>query len=261
MKLDRVTITGADSAVKAIDLIAFSRDFPFVEWGILFSKQRTGTPRYPDFDWVHKLVQASGVVPMKLSAHLCGRYARQVVVEGENPWEKDLGTASAAPFRRVQLNVSNMGRKPTQRVLELMTRRFGYDQLIIQAKPERLEIWRAVSGREGLWPGILFDSSGGRGKTPDAWPAAVPNAYCGYAGGLGSDNLASQLHLIERAAGVARVWVDMESGVRDDQDAFDLGKVRRALEQAAPWVETAQLTNLAKGEYRHDKIRSGSSGN
>jgi len=243
MKLDRVTITGADSAVKAIDLIALSRDFPFVEWGILFSEQRTGSPRYPDWGWVHKLVQASGGASMKLSAHLCGRYARQVVVEGENPWEKDLGATSAAPFRRDQLNVSNMDTKPTKRVLACMTRRFGYDQLIIQANPERLEIWRAIAGREGLWPGILFDSSGGRGKTPDAWPAPVPNAYCGYAGGLGPHNLDSQLQLVERAAGGARVWVDMESGVRDDRDAFDLWKVRQALEQAAPWVEAAAATH------------------
>lgn len=243
MKLDRVTITGADSAVKAVDLVALSRDFPFVEWGILFSVQRTGSPRYPDWGWVHKLVKASGVASMKLSAHLCGRYARQVVVEGKNPWEKDLGAASAAPFRRVQLNVSNMDTEPTKRVLECMTRRFGYDQLIIQAKPERLEIWQAISGREGLRPGLLFDSSGGRGKTPQKWPAAVPNAYCGYAGGLGPHNLDSQLQLIERAAGRARVWVDMESGVRDDQDAFDLGKVRRALEQATPWVEAAGATH------------------
>lgn len=240
MRLDRVTITGADSAVKLVELAALSRDFPFVEWGVLFSEQRTGSPRYPDWGWVHRL--AGLPVALRLSAHLCGRYARQVVLEGDSPWHRDAGVGLA--FDRVQLNVSGMATAPSPAAVEGMRQRFGPGELIIQARPERLEIWRAVNapgealaGAKDLRPGLLFDSSGGRGQSPAAWPAAEPGAYCGYAGGLGPHNLHSQLQLIERAAGAARVWADMESGVRDDHDAFDLGKARRALEQAAPWVQ------------------------
>lgn len=233
MRLDRVTVTGADSAVKLVELAALSRDFPFVEWGILFSEQRTGGPRYPDWGWVHKLAALPAAV--RLSAHLCGRYARQIALEGDSPWHRDAGAAARA-FGRVQLNISNLAVLPPPRAVDQMRQWFISGHLIVQARPESLGVWRAAAAGEGLQPGLLFDSSGGRGRSPGAWPAPESGAYCGYAGGLGPHNLHSQLQLIERAAGPARVWVDMESGVRDDCDAFDLGKVRRALEQAAPWV-------------------------
>jgi len=34
-------------------------------------------------------------------------------------------------------------------------------------------------------------------------------------------------------------WIDMESGVRDAEDRFDLGRVRRVLEQTAPLIGRA----------------------
>ena len=52
MILDRVTITGADDSIKATDLIPLSKRFPFVEWGILLSKNNEGSFRFPTRDWI-----------------------------------------------------------------------------------------------------------------------------------------------------------------------------------------------------------------
>ena len=89
-----------------------------------------------------------------------------------------------------------------------------------------------------------------------AWPASNrtirPLAWCwrlpeslavtilqrvsryGYAGGLGPDNLRTEIPKIAEASGRHDFWIDMEGKVRDDSDRLDLSKVRRVLEICAP---------------------------
>ena len=51
----RCTITGADDLVDPDDLVVLSREYPFVEWAILISASRAGTPRYPSSAWLERL--------------------------------------------------------------------------------------------------------------------------------------------------------------------------------------------------------------
>jgi phosphoribosylanthranilate isomerase len=85
----------------------------------------------------------------------------------------------------------------------------------------------------------LFDTSGGAGVLPNRWPGAWPGRYCGYAGGLGPDNVVEQLTRIRIAANEGeRFWIDMERRVRsDDDEQFDLDKVRTVLEAVKPLVQ------------------------
>jgi len=92
----------------------------------------------------------------------------------------------------------------------------------------------------------LFDISGGAGILPAQWPKPqymstdTDHCYHGYAGGLGPDNLETQLPLIAEAAGNTRIWIDMETRVRSSDDRqFDLQKVRRCLEICAPFITQA----------------------
>lgn len=55
----------------------------------------------------------------------------------------------------------------------------------------------------------LFDTSSGFGILPEKWPELLPELYCGYAGGLGPDNLQEQLEKIESVIGDNEIWVDM----------------------------------------------------
>jgi hypothetical protein len=98
----------------------------------------------------------------------------------------------------------------------------------------------------------------GAGILPREWPKPIyldvhpgddgcgvqQHRYHGYAGGLGPDNLAEQIPLILAAAAgnehtaEGRIWIDMETRVRSSDDrTFDLAKVRRCLEIAAPYVK------------------------
>ena len=81
----------------------------------------------------------------------------------------------------------------------------------------------------------LFDMSGGNGVLPNTWPQPIDKLFCGYAGGLGPENLKEQLKAIEDVVGDKEIWVDMESNIRTD-DYMDMGKVHESLEIIGRYV-------------------------
>ena len=95
MKLDRVTVTGADnSTTNLADLAFLSADFPFVEWGILCSKNNMGGNRFPDRTWLDKLAMCLKINPtMKASCHLCGRWVRDLLKEGNTKFIDEIGAS------------------------------------------------------------------------------------------------------------------------------------------------------------------------
>lgn len=232
MKLDRVTITGADDSVDSRDLIALSAEFPFVEWGILFSRSSHGArPRYPSSSWVTTHLPALGQAGVQLSAHLCGGWVRSLVLDGDFAW-RACYRATGHYFARIQLNFH--GRFHEQhpafgRVLDMDGREF-----ILQCDGVNDE---AVAQLANAQPRIspLFDQSGGAGVSPEAWPSTTwAPGYVGYAGGIGPHNVILELERIRKVAFDQRIWIDMERRVRTaDDSALDLGLVRSVLEQVA----------------------------
>lgn len=80
-------------------------------------------------------------------------------------------------------------------------------------------------------PDLRIDRSGGRGVRGEFAP--MPGCKVGYAGGIGPDNVVEVLDRLETFGHT--YWIDMESGVRT-ADQFDLHKVWRVLDLAAPFV-------------------------
>lgn len=246
MQLDRVTITGADDSVEPADLLALSRMYPFVEWGILLSKNGMGKPRFPTADWLWKFRDMARRFPIQASMHVCGRWLREMLI-GSIP--SDLGMFIDC-FQRVQLN---FGAEP----LEYKFKLFGNALESLSDDGQREFIFQ-ICGPQSPGPALflqaiggdacfdvdcfpLFDASGGAGVLPSEWPMPIDkDIYHGYAGGLGPDNLAEQLPRIAEAAVETRIWIDMESRVRSADDRqFDLAKVRQCLEIAKPFVVEA----------------------
>ena len=251
MKLDRVTITGADDGTDPKDLIALSAEFPWVEWGILASKSHEGAPRYPTRRWVERLVAAapgpllnSEPRGIKLSAHVCGRWVRDLLA-GDAAVGREWHALDA--FQRLQLNFHGEPHQ-TSDLKALLHWSACARQVIVQMDGnERLLGWLRDGGVTAV---PLFDASGGAGLVPDAWPRPIAGIdYHGYAGGLGPATLARELPRIAEAATLApgmmagpsaRIWIDMETRVRSDNDRhFDLDKVRRCLEITRPMITAA----------------------
>lgn len=241
MILDRVAVTGADDGVPPSELMALSREFPWAEFGILFSAKREGSSRYPGRAWLEKLVECheGDGRRAKLSAHLCGSYVRRVS-EGDFWFKKDHARIEDR-FGRLQFNLSGALPASAPLFLDALGEEGGR-QIVLQVGEGRdaaLALLLDARGR-GLDAVPLFDRSGGAGLVPDQWPGAPPGIYRGYAGGLGPDNLEDELNRISEAAGPERVWVDMETKVRSGGDSrFDLALVARCLEVSRRWINGA----------------------
>ena len=247
MIIDRITITGADDSVDPEQLVTLSEKYPFVEWGILVSKTSSGKARFPSENWLSRLAVVYGEKRMKLSAHICGRWVREILmgstapIDSLDPW--------MPIFHRIQINThAELMQKQPNEFIDLVKTYFHDKgkQTIIQ--------WDNVNGHELLYMLCqqdinavpLFDMSHGAGILPAKWPhrLAKPNScwepfYCGYAGGLGPEHIQEKIqdisHVVDgdNFSAIGKdvpVWLDMETKVRSNNDSiFDLEKVEKVL--------------------------------
>lgn len=229
MKLYTVTITGADDKTNPQDLVALTEKYPFVEWAILLSASKEGSARFPTVEWIEGLKSYQD--QLRLSGHLCGRWVRDLK-KGRLTFREERPTIWQM-FRRCQLNMGGQYEIDAEGFLDAIA--LLHDkQIILQVNSMQNEILiQALAARVNAVP--LFDLSGGRGICPDSWPQPAECERCGYAGGLGPDNLESQLKQLSEAVGDHEVWVDMETKVRTDE-VLDLNKVERCLQIAEEYV-------------------------
>lgn len=229
MKIDRLTITGPDDTTSPEDLARLSAKYPFIEWGILFSLN-TERPRYPTTSQIEAFVKAD----IPLSAHFCGWFPRSVLQDGNY----ELITKLPPQFKRVQLNYNfkNSAGYNIPKLLEY-----------VKAHPERsIILQNNKSNKSTIMPlveedlpsnlHILYDASGGWGKEIERIDATVGKQYTGYAGGLKVDNIERICKMIVEDAEDATVWIDLESGARDENDRFDLHKVEQLAEITVKFI-------------------------
>jgi len=242
MQIKTVTITGADNSIDPSELIVLSREFPFVEWGILLSRSSEGKKRFPSANWIaHFKNLCDGEIEadnVQVAAHFCGAWVREIVTgHFTYPYPSLLPL-----FDRIQLNFHGIEHQvDLPKFADLLNRTAPWAKYIFQMDGVNDQLFHKVRdiGLSLLSSRVhpLFDLSGGNGVVPDEWPAGFHGVFCGYAGGLGPDNLKEQLERIESAVGPDDIWIDMETKVRSDEDKqFDLKKVRECLEIAQLWV-------------------------
>lgn len=266
-----VTVTGADDAVDPAALVALSRRFPFVEWGILVSATRDGTPRYPSSAWRERLVALGNEA--RFSAHLCGRAAKSLMAGV--PW-------CPARFHRMQINgycrswlhdrKRDEGATPEHQGLAGLVQA-GMQwpmSLILQAKtPAAVDdavldaaAFNATCRVFGSSAEVLCDPSAGTGaaigkeffRAPDTNRGRNGEAVrVGYAGGIGPENVEAVLTAL-RMHRVGDTWIDMESGVRSN-DKLDLDKVAHVLEVASQFVPWTTTIEMPSPRFRDSGVR------
>lgn len=259
MNLNKVTITGADETVKPSELIEISKQYPFVEWGILFSKSGQGKKlRYPSLEWINELLEAidNSDIKVNLSAHICGEYMRELL-KGNNILP-DL----IKKFDRFQFNFKyfdcNVNEAAFVKLLIDDPVFFG-SEIIFQLRNDLNDnlfynLEKVFSKRPEVTISGLYDCSGGTGQViNDNFPLLLSrfNTYFGYAGGINPSNIGEIIRsILEKGKDNQNMkfWIDMESGVRTDnvfavlsldaeylkslenkKDYFDLNKVNDCL--------------------------------
>lgn len=242
MKIKTVTITGADNDTDINEMLKISKQFPFVEWGILFSPKRIGEERYPDMNWVTVLCETRLHKSFTLSAHLCGGYTREMLMGkndlSENYW-KILGV-----FNRRQLNFNSSKNEVDVNAFLSLLEKQPEVEFILQQNNANFKICQDVRNRNIKNVSFLYDSSGGRGTIASQWKKPFEDFFTGYAGGLSPENLEEELKKIEKVAGDSEIWIDTETRVRSDIRIFgdfpnsrlDMNKVKKFLEIASKYT-------------------------
>lgn len=228
MKINKVTITGADNGVFVEDLKHLSEEFPFAEWGILFSGN-PGRERYPDMEWKMTAEKHLG----NLSAHLCGAFSR-AVLEKE---DFDIITTLHPSYKRVQLNY-NFSRSNGWNLETLLEYAHLHPEreIILQYNKSNAKTLNSIIGYCPDNIEFLYDASGGRGTEIQSISPPIGKAYTGYAGGISVENIDEICHLITDHKNSSACWIDLESGARTNNQ-FDLAKVRKILEESLPYIE------------------------
>ena len=190
---DFVTLTGCDrpDAIDALHRLA--TDYPGrVEYGILISAEKAGSPRFPALSTVEELRRAG----LRLSAHLCGSLAEAVFAGRAVDFD-------LSGFTRVQVNL--VGRHAGTAEVEAAIG-FGRSRgirTILQCgqgfPPETRCDW-------------LLDNSFGAGKAVVAIPDMNgSSAFCGVSGGLTPRTVGAVLAQIPASA--RPFWIDAESAL------------------------------------------------
>ena len=243
-KIMRVTITGADDTTDPHRLLSLSDRFPFVEWGLLFgagvgpdTPWGEGRPRFPSHSWVLALIELGSHYDQDpdLSYHLCGKYMRAAIGGTNLVREGMIDVAIWQSADRIQLNFHAVPEKVRPVLLARLIEGGYPQQWILQVDGVNDHVVAEI--REHTKRAVpLFDRSGGAGIVPSAWPKSM-DMFCGYAGGLGPDNLEAEIAKIREAAGKQSIWLDMETKVRNDADTrLDLDRVEAALAICEPHI-------------------------
>ena len=189
MKLRHITFTGIDDSTDLNEVQRIQEQYPYVEWGLLLSKKRSGfDPRYPSRHILCELENRG----LNLSAHICGIFAREIAAT--NNWNNFFRFIEfrQSIFQRAQLNIAdykfeNMGGTN-------LTPPYWLKEIIIQQKnTNEIDFYKAMRFKRN-YVSILFDASDGRGiKTTNFELAQIENIKAGYAGGINAENIKKML--------------------------------------------------------------------
>ncbi len=252
MPLRQVTITGADDSIEPNELVDLTKHFPFVEWGILLSSSQMGGNRFPSHKWLTELHRVYCKFPhMAVSFHVCGSWVRDICAGNWTPLFANIGKILDCA-KRVQLNFHAYKHLLTENFVPAFLKQCKAQdwQMIFQCDGVN-DYLVSSACRDGAGFNIvpLYDKSGGAGVVPSEWPVSMAGSlgsypriysYSGYAGGLGSDNLAVEIPKIAEAAQGGAYWIDMETKVRSDHDhQFDLKAVYSCLEISSQFVDNS----------------------
>ncbi len=218
MKMFKCTLTGVDEFTDLSKLEELSFCYPFVEWGVLLSTSENRLDngnRYPSVDWLEenlvKINEISKKTGCSVALHVCGKETKLLLEQ-----DKDSVALKLIEYvDRVQINFVYKEKQVVQ--LEQLCEKYPKKIFITQHNEKNKGLYLKIKSKNHQ---VLFDESGGRGIECSSWKPNLEDKICGYAGGLGLDNITKQLITISSVAS-NEYWIDMEGKIRTN-DKLDL---------------------------------------
>jgi hypothetical protein len=209
-----ITLTGADERTPVESLTALADRG--AEIGLLYTHSPDGRKRYPEIAWIDAV---AGILKGRVALHVCGVRARAELAGG-------VLDRLVKHVERIQVNGPMM-----RETVAAICRLYPQHTIITQHMPGNGDLFDLEYPNHAL----LVDGSGGRGIAPKHWcPPFAPLKPIGFAGGLSPATLPQQLPRIAAVAGFLP-WIDLESGLRDEQDWFDVKLANDAVTIFEQW--------------------------
>jgi hypothetical protein len=233
MSIDRISLVGVDERTDLQELKTLaSQSIVKLEFGILYSETKKNN-RYPSQRIIDAFASLyNGNLPYALSLHLCGTSVDKFL-------NKDPVFMQAMfndnEFDAVQLNFSLKDQKDIPSIVEkalaaAWTSRTN--EVIFQAnksKQKLVDYIESQNNNDDIKIRLLYDGSGGFGRTIEKIDKPFKGFYTGYAGGINPETIHKIAYDVELASGATPVYLDMESGVREN-DWFSIEKCRKIIE-------------------------------
>lgn len=156
-----------------------------------------------------RLVKSLALNGHRIAIHLCSLSAIDMLIDGA--LERLVQHAN-----RIQLNKTT-DRRRVARVCDLFT-----DKTVITQHNRKTSHLLSLPRDNHA---LLVDSSSGRGILPREWSVSDTDKKVGFAGGLNAQNIVAEYEKI-RAIAKDGFWLDIQRGVRDDNNRFSLKKVK-----------------------------------
>lgn len=226
-----VSFVGVDKKTDFSDLLEFKDAPVFYEFGVLYSDSKNVVQkRYPGYEFSLKFLRWAQDNKVNSSLHLCGTSIERYLKEDPDV----INLCSWAD--RIQLNL-NMNKfenteKLANSIIEVSSKH--KNSIILQENKSKTEFNKEFISKIGneFSLSLLNDSSGGFGREIQSVSLPHPKYFTGYAGGINPDNVVKILDLVEPASAGMYYYIDMESGIRVENDfsVLECNKIRKLID-------------------------------
>lgn len=228
----KLSITGADNLVDVNQLKNLVNQYPDLELAILYFPEKENINRNPGFIW--RLNFFDNIPKNNTAIHLCGEKVFNIILSNE--FETTLLFKELQKTQRIQININ--ARKDifnNEDIHKIYKKLLSHGFEIILQYHERSKFWILpfLNDNASNKIHILLDSSLGKGIAPEKF--TIPeeliqfNLPIGFAGGLNPQNI-DVIHEQIKLFNLANYWLDLESGVRTDNN-FDMHKAQLLCEK------------------------------
>jgi len=246
MKLRYITCSDPreNNSVKSIIDLAHR---PYVEIGVQChpSQMSEGMPRNV---WFNKLLhEANQGARLNLAIHINCEWADSICAKGVIPdtvlkWMQIEFDYSHPLIRRIQLNMPKATAKNiSAEALAKIIHDFPEHEFILQYNTNTKEAVEKLH-KTGAKFSLLFDASGGNGKSPESWQAPIYKTHpMGYSGGMSPYNVFPNLQAIDKLVpDNESIWIDAEGKLKsqtlfEEKPQFDVDLARAYVERANLW--------------------------
>jgi hypothetical protein len=225
-----VTFSGIDETADVERVKEIRSHYFTVEWGLRLAVEHQGREAgFPGVDWICKVAPE-----LNLSAQLSGKSAGAFLMGDDSDLMATYGQVWSL-FRRIQIDSPDGIDRVDLPGLAQLIAKSSDKQIILRIHDRNLEVADVLLA-QGISCSTLFDESEVQEPAQTKWPKGLKRfAACGYAGGLGPDNIYKQLTPILNAAQSAeRWWVEIDSCLRTEEqnrNVFSLVSCKRTIRE------------------------------